>query len=338
MRLSNTSLVLVMPPQNGLLNGFATGLISIANFAQSALPSLKVELLDLSYVPVSKLRAAILGSGVPLTRDTIVGITSTTASYQSALKTAEAFKSLAIDGVRVTTVFGGHHVSSDAETVLRHHQGTVDYIIVGEGEVALVEFLEAFPSVGGTAGLAYIHNGCFHQNKPAAILTERQLDGIKVGFRNRGLLGTPGKFGRVTYVSARGCPLKCAFCCVANQRIRAKSVTQVIKDVRELVELGYSRLAIEDNFFAHAPQRTTELCEALAGLRRELDFTWDCQTRVESMDRPGLVELMERAGCVGVYLGVESLNQDQLTYLGKAPKHPRLENRVLHQPAIGPSG
>jgi hypothetical protein len=160
------------------------------------------------------------------------------------------------------------------------------------------------------------------------------LDAIPLLFQDSGLRGSPGKFEHATYVSARGCPLRCAFCSVANQKIRARSIIQVAKDIRLLVDLGFSRIAIEDNFFAHTPQRTTQICEALAELRRDgLDFTWDCQTRVESMDRSGLVGLMERAGCEAVYLGVESLNPDQLRYLKKAPNPSRyldcLRQRVV---------
>jgi hypothetical protein len=84
--------------------------------------------------------------------------------------------------------------------------------------------------------------------------------------------------------------------------------------------LGYSELAIEDNFFAHSPKRTLDLCAALAELRREINFTWDCQTRVESLRRPDIIDAMAAAGCTATYLGVESLVPAQLQYLGKSLK------------------
>jgi radical SAM superfamily enzyme YgiQ (UPF0313 family) len=329
MSQADLTLILVMPPQTGLLNGFATGLISIANFIQALLPSLQVQLLDLSTANLNALRPSILRSGIALTRNTVVGITTTTASYQSALKTAAAFKNLSIGGVQVTTVLGGHHVSADAETVLRRHHETVDYVVVGEGEMAMAAFLKSYPNVCSTPGLAFLHKDHFHLNPAAPLLNQQQLDSIQISFKDKGLLGTPGKFGHVTYVSARGCPLKCAFCSVANQKIRAKSIAKVIDDVRRLVKMGFSRVAIEDNFFAHASLRTKELCEALVELRRSgLEFTWDCQTRIESMDREGLVTLMENAGCEAVYLGVESLNSDQLVYLNKTPSPDRYLERL----------
>lgn len=329
------SLILIMPPQKGLLNGFANGLASIADFVRDKLPTLPIRLYDLSQESVNAVKAAILRRGIPLTNDTVVGITTTTASYHAALHVASAFKEVAkFANLNVTIVLGGHHAGSDAEVVLRSHREIVDYVVIGEGEIAMVEFLRNYPNVRSTPGLAFLNGENYTANRSAMLLSQAHLDSIPIAFKNNGALGVAGKFGHITYVSARGCPLGCAFCAVGNQKIRAKSVPRVIDDVRQLVALGYSRIAIEDNFFAHTLQRTKELCEALIELRRTgLEFTWDCQTRVESMDRVGLIELMESAGCEAVYLGVESLNPDQLRYLNKTPSPEnyldRLQNRVV---------
>ncbi|ACB77641.1 B12-binding domain-containing radical SAM protein [Opitutus terrae] len=321
-----------MPPQHGLLAGFAAGLSSIADFLRARLPDTKVELVDLSEEPITTLKSAILSRGLPIHFETIVGITTTTASYQAALSVAAAFKELGrAAGTNVTTILGGHHASADAEIVLRNHTAVVDFVIAGEGETAMLEFLQRFPGVAGTPGLICIREGRVQRNPPPLLLSQAQLDTLPPTAPTSGTNVT-GKFGHITYISARGCPLGCAFCAVGNQRIRAKSVAKVAADVRLLVAQGHTRIAIEDNFFAHTPQRTEELCGALAELRSEgLGFTWDCQTRVESMDRKGLPELLSRAGCEAVYLGVESLNPDQLRYLNKTPNPERYLNRLRHR-------
>lgn len=59
MAQADLTLILIMPPQTGLLNGFATGLISIANFIQAQLPSVQVQLLDLSTANLNALRPSI---------------------------------------------------------------------------------------------------------------------------------------------------------------------------------------------------------------------------------------------------------------------------------------
>ena len=94
MRSNDLTLLLVMPPQVGLLGGFATGLSSIANFIKPRLDSVQVQLLDLSNDSVTSLHSIILRKGIRFAKNTIVGITTTTASYRAALAVATAFKNL----------------------------------------------------------------------------------------------------------------------------------------------------------------------------------------------------------------------------------------------------
>ena len=311
-----TTLILVMPPQLGLLKGFAAGLISLANYVASRVPAVHVQLLDLSTTPVESLEHTIGQHDLALDTKLVVGITTTTASYQAALAVARVYKGLA---PTCTVVLGGPRASADAQTMLRSHPDVVDCIVVGEGEKMLVELFAHPSDMFSIPGLAFIHHGEFFENPLPAFLTQEELDSLPITFNDEGLVGTPGKFEHVTYLSARGCPLKCAFCSVANEQIRAKSVSRVVQDIRQLLNMGFSQIAIEDNFFAHSPARTHALCTALTTLRMEegLQFRWDCQTRVESMARKGVVALLATAGCEAVYLGVESLNKDQLLYLNK---------------------
>lgn len=79
------------------------------------------------------------------------------------------------------------------------------------------------------------------------------------------------------------------------------------------------------------------LCEAISVLQRKenLHFRWDCQTRVESLQRPEIIEAMAGANCEAVYLGVEALEMNALAYLKKTP-HPQhyldlLRDRVVPQ-------
>lgn len=307
-------LILVMPPQLGLLRGFSTGLVSLANYVSLHRPSLRIEILDLSSTPkamVASAASSVFEEGLA----PIVGISTTTASYQSALMVAGAFREIY---PTCTIVLGGHHASADAAVVLRSHPELVDFVFIGESERSLLQFIERFPDVETVPGIAYRCQDQCHFNPAPALLTTEELDLLPLTFEGEGLVGTPGKFHHVTYVSARGCPLSCAFCAVANERIRARSIKKVVEDIQTLVEMGYTQIAIEDNFFAHSPVRTQDLCHELTELRKKgFEFTWDCQTRVESMARPGMVPLLEKAGCEAVYLGVEALTDESLLYLRK---------------------
>ena len=311
---SGITLLLVLPPQRGLLEGFSSGLISLANYVEQAEPSVDVRLLDFGPTPADRLPAAVARAvRVAGRRRLFIGITTTTASYQSALRTAELFKREAPSGV---VVMGGHHASAQDEQVLSHR--TVDVVVRGEGEVALVELLRRHPNLNSVPGISYRDSLTVRRTAAGPLLDQAALDRLGPSFDDLGVRSAPGKFEHITYVSARGCPLSCAFCSVANERIRAKSVDAVVADLRHLVrKMGYSSIAIEDNFFAHSAARTVALCTALQELAHEVSFSWDCQTRVESMRSKRVIDVMERAGCEAVYLGVESLVPRHLLYLGK---------------------
>jgi radical SAM superfamily enzyme YgiQ (UPF0313 family) len=333
------SLLLVVPPQRGLLEGFVSGLVAIANYVLLAQPDVDVRVVDLGLEHPDDLERLVAAALIDVPGRVFVGLTSTTASYQSMLRTAAAFKHA---DPSVVVITGGPHVTPQDDVVLRHHAKIIDFVVRGEGEVAMVELLRAHPDVTTVPNISYLRDGVFVRNPEAALMLPPDLDRLSPILQvasqpqpgSNARATTPGKFDRVTYVSARGCPLACAFCVVRKTDIRAKSVAVIVEDIRHLVvDHGYCAIAIEDNFFGHQPKRTLELCEAIAALRVDVPFDWDCQTRVESMRRPDVVNAMARAGCTAAYLGVEALVPDHLRYLKKTP-HPESYLHVLETEVI----
>jgi radical SAM superfamily enzyme YgiQ (UPF0313 family) len=320
-------LLLIIPPQHSVMEGFRTALVSLASYVSQRLPKLEIMLLDLSTTPRPRVRAKLaraIGDG--RNARTLAGISTVTADYQGALLVARELKNLDSD---IVVVLGGHHASGDSKVILEKHRSHIDVIVRNEGEVALTQLLQHFPAIETVPGIAFMRGPQFVSTPSAALLGQEDLDQIPLTFRDWDLSATPGKFDHVTYVSARGCPLACSFCAVANQAVRTKSPNQVMRDVRGLVEMGYARIAFEDNFFAQNRKRTREVCNVLMELRADgLTFNWDCQTRIESIDEER-VDLMERAGCDAVYLGVEALTEKSLKFLGKTLDPRGYLNRIF---------
>lgn len=312
IRMNRMTVALVLPPQVGLLEGFGGGPIALANYVRAA-TSADVQILDLSLSSRDSVVREVENFSRSIGDRLFVGISTTTASYQSALRVARAFKRSRPD---CTTVLGGHHAGPEADNVLRRHR-EIDVVVVGEGEVALATLVKCYPRLDDVPNLVFRSGDRHIRNAEAPLLSQHDLDQISPFFADDVFRCAPGKFEHATYVSARGCPLSCAFCAVANQAIRQKSVPAVVADLRNFVRAGFQQIAIEDNFFAHSPRRTLELCSALEQLRREVQFTWDCQTRVESLRRLDVVHAMAAAGCEAVYIGVEAVDPDHLIYLGK---------------------
>ena len=311
------TLFLVLPPQHWLLEGFTSGLVALANYVTQNVSAVTVKFLDLSHVPVDKLLPAIQSHAATESGTLVAGITTTTATYQSALAVAAAFKTV---DRRIPVILGGHHSNAEDELILKRHRD-IDFVLRGEGERALALFLQQYPDVHSVPGLSFRDGDSVIRNPEGPRLTPQELDALSIEFADMDLRGPLGRCDHVTYVSARGCPLKCAFCAVANERVRAKSIEQVVSDIDMLTgTYHFQRIGIEDNFFAQSQARTMALCRALTDFRRSrpwVDFSWDCQTRVESMTHPELVHLLAAAGCEGVFLGVENFDTRALLYLNK---------------------
>jgi len=243
------------------------------------------------------------------------GITAVSASYQSALEVARSLK----DIIPHSIVFlGGPHSTVQDDVILRHNK-CIDYVIRGEGERATEQLLRSYPDIYDVPNLTYRCGTQIRRNPLATLLNGIDLDQIlpaeSWSCSNSGL----GKFGRMTYVSSRGCSRQCAFCAVGTGQTRFKSVKAVARDLQILIEeMGFQELSIEDNFFAQSPRRAIDVCYIIERLQETRSFKWDCQTRVESCEDFRVIESLERASCDQVYLGLESLSCDKLKYLEKA--------------------
>lgn len=326
---TSRTLVLVVPPQHGLIEGTSAGLIAIANYVSNHAPTIVVRLVDFARLGFREMAAAVSQEVLAAQGRLFIGITGTTASYQGMLATARAFKQAEPSCV---VVFGGHHATPQDEVILNNHADIVDFVIRGEGEIALTALVHDYPRIDAVPNLSLRAEGTIRRTLDAPLLTREELD--RIGPTFGGAQTDASQFGRAAYVSARGCPLACSFCVVRSSPMRANSIAAFTRDLRHLAgERGYQRLSIEDNFFAHQPRRTRDICAAITELRREYPLQWDCQTRVESMCNREIVEMMARAGCDAVYLGVESLVPKYLLYLGKTI-HPERYLEMLRDTAV----
>ena len=105
-------------------------------------------------------------------------------------------------------LLGGPEVSYDYEAVIALPQ--VDFIIVGEGEIAFKEFLNSYPAIELVQGLVYkTSTEEVKQNKPAPMFDVKLFqDSMPYRFDKPEEL-----YNKVLYIeTSRGCPYKCEFC------------------------------------------------------------------------------------------------------------------------------
>jgi len=92
-------------------------------------------------------------------------------------------------------------------------------------------------------------------------------------------------------------------------------VDRVLEEIRANGHKGQHIFFCDDNFTANRG-RIKELCERL--LRENLKIEWSAQVRVEAAKDHELMGLMARAGCLIVYVGLESINPATLKAYNKS--------------------
>ncbi|GAB4255012.1 MAG: radical SAM protein [Acidobacteriota bacterium] len=110
-------------------------------------------------------------------------------------------------------------------------------------------------------------------------------------------------------VTTRGCPYPCTYCNaprLSGKKLRHRSPENVVAELEHLHRrYGIRRFSILDDEFTLHRQYVIELCEAI--LRAGLKLRWDCPNgvRIDTLD-PDLLQVMERAGCEALAVGIES--------------------------------
>jgi radical SAM superfamily enzyme YgiQ (UPF0313 family) len=112
---------------------------------------------------------------------------------------------------------------------------------------------------------------------------------------------------------------------------RMRSPKNVV-DEMEMIHNKYdvSQVTFYDDAFTVNRDRVLKICEELR--TRKLEIAWDCGTRVDMVDRE-LLKTMRDAGCIAVWLGVESGSETILGAMNKSIKlnQTRLAYKTAHE-------
>ncbi len=128
-------------------------------------------------------------------------------------------------------------------------------------------------------------------------------------------------------LSSRSCPEFCTYC---PHRItapyRARSPENVLAEIEELCgRYPKPYLIFRDPLFSEERERSVAIAEGI--IRKKLQLTFECETRLDDLDT-GLLNLLHRAGLRTITFGVESLSPATLKHVGRRPIPP------AHQKAI----
>jgi anaerobic magnesium-protoporphyrin IX monomethyl ester cyclase len=261
----------------------------------------------------------------------LVGLHLKTLHVQPAYELARALRAVGAGASGAGTaergwplVAGGPHATIVAEEPLANG---FRWVIRGEGEDALVELADVVDgkrSAEQVAGLSWIDKGLARHNptRPFVMDLDRLAPPLSaldlfdpswydVRPRPGGVLPPAG------ILSSRGCPAACTFCSndVTGRRFRYRSAASVAAEVALLRhKFGLIGFSFFDDSFAVGKRRVHELCAAIAGTGAPV--WWTCTAHPAHLDREIIAE-MQRAGCAGIDIGMESADPGMLLRIGK---------------------
>jgi len=209
-------------------------------------------------------------------------------------------------------ILGGYHPSSIPGEALEH----ADAVCVGEAEPVMARVIDDLRnhSLRGVYENGYA-----------------DLSGLHIPDRR---LIRGGVYAAVDAIQAtRGCPHGCTFCSITSffhQRFRSRPVESVIEELRGLRR----RILFLDDNLTSNPEFARELFARMIPLHKH----WFSQCSVTIAEDPQLLRLAAASGCKGLFIGFESLDQDNLHDWSKTFTHASDYRRAiakLHGAGIG---
>ena len=236
----------------------------------------------------------------------LVGVTVMTSTAPRSYQICQMFKDKSIP-----VVLGGFHPTFNLDEAGRH----ADAVVAGPAAGAWQQVLNDVQN----GGLKKVYHGDPAIEPPAAF--------------PKHLLNKSAYLSVNTTYATLGCTNQCSFC----------SITAFYKGNRykRKVEDVYNELAgFKEKFFMFIDDNLTqdrehilELLERISPLKKK----WITQVSVEVADDPALLQAMQKAGCVGVFIGLESFSESALCSQNKNIKSPQFYKdavKIIHSYGI----
>jgi radical SAM superfamily enzyme YgiQ (UPF0313 family) len=193
----------------------------------------------------------------------------------------------------VPVIMGGFHATLVPEEVSQYAEA----IVTGEAESVWLDVVDDLRH--GTLQRRY-HGG---QSPLADIRISRRL------FRNKRYL----PIGLIE--TGRGCRFPCEFCAIQtffSRTYRARPPTDVVAELSELKSSKRVFFFVDDNFAGDL-----KTGKPLLSQLERLGIRWVTQMSINAAHDEDFLAAMRRAGCCGVLIGFESLDENNLRLMKK---------------------
>jgi radical SAM superfamily enzyme YgiQ (UPF0313 family) len=221
----------------------------------------------------------------------LVGLTALTCYVPLAYEISDKYRKMG-----VTTVLGGVHPTVLPGEAIQH----ADAVVIGEAENVWNDVLRDFSK--GTLKKFY--------------RSERFAEMKNIPFARIDLMPEKSGFTMPSPIhTTRGCTFDCYFCIVTQMFghvYRFRPVNQVVEEVKKITEEGHRLIVFNDDNIVCNPKYSKELFRAL----EPMEIIWGGHASLRMAKDKELLELCKKSGGMRLYVGIESLSQENLSLLG----------------------
>jgi radical SAM superfamily enzyme YgiQ (UPF0313 family) len=216
-----------------------------------------------------------------------------------------------------------------------------DVVVHGEGEVTilqLVDYYNGVLSIESVNGVSYRKNGITVRARDQPFIED--LDTLPFPYRKNPDVTAyydPYNFSMgkpfIHVMSSRGCLYRCHFCASCKSwgyQYRQRSVDNVLAEIDAAVEeYGELFVCFQDDVWGRTNRWIEEFCTKL--IDKTYKIRWLVLLHPFSIptDKDRVLELMKRAGCVVILLGLQSAHPYILLGVNRNPQEPARLKELL---------
>jgi len=306
--------VLLIDPPGWQKHSLNLGLAYLAGALYSA--DIEAQIFDLNNNSYSE---ECLIKNIAAYKPQVIGISVKTATARTSMDILRLVKRHFPD---IVLVAGGPHITLCGKDFMDKN-AEIDFGVSGEGEVSFIELVKSIGN--GERDFSKIQGIYYRKNQE--IIFNKRLENIDLSKitlpRFEHIKDMDFTDFRYPLLTSRGCPYGCIFCCVgliSGRKWRGREPEDVANELLEAKEkYQIASFEIMDDNFTFDIDRAKEICRRI--IKKRINLDWWCHNglRADKLDQ-GLLNLMRRAGCKSIALGIESGDENVFNNINKGEK------------------